>query len=275
MSNLVKQYCVYTSNSNTRIINSNQRVEEKLRKIEETRRRQEMAEHMEGDAENAASGEFVEGLNANYVEEIPEVSPDEVISEAKDEAERIINEAKQKADSIMEDAIRQADELIENKKKQGYEDGFAKGQEELIQIREEVNANALAMEQKLEQEYKDKFDTMESDLIEAIIQVFNKVFDIQFDDKKEIMLHLVKNTLKNVEVGRVFRIHVSDNNYKFMETHLYDIRQRIGNDVEVEIVNDANLGAEDCQIETSFGVFDCGIDMELNNLVKDIRSLCS
>ena len=27
--------------------------------------------------------------------------------------------------------------------------------------------------------------------------------------------------------------------------------------------------------ETSFGVFDCGIDMELNNLVKDIRSLCS
>lgn len=49
----------------------------------------------------------------------------------------------------------------------------------------------------------------------------------------------------------------------------------IGNDIDIEVVNDANLDTSGCFIETSFGVFDCGIDMELNNLVKDIRSLCS
>ena len=43
----------------------------------------------------------------------------------------------------------------------------------------------------------------------------------------------------------------------------------------IEVVNVANLEASDCQIETSFGVFDCGIDMELNNLVNDIKALCS
>lgn len=47
------------------------------------------------------------------------------------------------------------------------------------------------------------------------------------------------------------------------------------NDIDIEVVNDANLDTSGCFIETSFGVFDCGIDMELNNLVKDIRSLCS
>ena len=31
----------------------------------------------------------------------------------------------------------------------------------------------------------------------------------------------------------------------------------------------------DCQIETNFGIFDCGIDMELANLEKAIRSLCN
>jgi flagellar biosynthesis/type III secretory pathway protein FliH len=30
-----------------------------------------------------------------------------------------------------------------------------------------------------------------------------------------------------------------------------------------------------CRIETEFGVFDCGLDTELKNLYKDIRSLCS
>jgi flagellar biosynthesis/type III secretory pathway protein FliH len=28
-----------------------------------------------------------------------------------------------------------------------------------------------------------------------------------------------------------------------------------------------------CQIETPFGVFDCGVDTELASLLKDIRSL--
>ena len=59
-----------------------------------------------------------------------------------------------------------------------------------------------------------------------------------------------------------------------MESRLEDIRERIGNDVEVEIINDAKLGAGDCQLETNFGIFDCSVDMELNNLIKDIRSLC-
>ena len=48
-----------------------------------------------------------------------------------------------------------------------------------------------------------------------------------------------------------------------------------GNDVDIEVVNDMTLGAEDCIIETESGVFNCGIDMELSNLEKDIRSLCS
>ena len=89
------------------------------------------------------------------------------------------------------------------------------------------------------------------------------------------MFHLVENTMSNIEVGKEFRIHVAHSNYKFMMSHLAEIQERIGNDIDIEVVNDANLDTSGCFIETSFGVFDCGIDMELNNLVKDIRSLCS
>ena len=81
-----------------------------------------------------------------------------------------------------------------------------------------------------------------------------------------------------IEVGKEFRIHVAYSNYKFMMSHLdEDSGKRIGNDIDIEVVNDANLGHERLlPLRQAFGVFDCGIDMELNNnLVKDIRLLCS
>ena len=145
----------------------------------------------------------------------------------------------------------------------------------VIEQKADIERELAEKKASLEDEYTKYSDELESDLVEAIIRVFDKVFHIQFGKSKEILLHLVKNTISKVEVGREFRIHVAHTNYKFMLSHLDEIKERIGNDIDIEVVNDANLEASDCQIETSFGVFDCGIDMELNNLVNDIKALCS
>ena len=74
--------------------------------------------------------------------------------------------------------------------------------------------------------------------------------------------------------GKNFVIRVSDSNYKFIESHVADIKEKIGNDVTIDVVNDRNLEENDCMIETATGVYNCGIDMVLSNLEKDIRSLC-
>ena len=60
-----------------------------------------------------------------------------------------------------------------------------------------------------------------------------------------------------------------DENYKNMLNVIAEKESELQ-----EIINDAKLGAGDCQLETNFGIFDCSVDMELNNLIKDIRSLC-
>ena len=267
MSNLVKQYYVVNSSKETRVINSNEKVEQRLRELREQQQREQYPEDyfQEG---------FTEGLKVDVVEVEPEVTPEEILEEAKKQAEQIIQEAQEKADALMDDAVNQADALFEEKKKLGYDTGLQTGEEECARRREQLEAELSTQKERLQREYEEKFETMESELIDVITTVFNKVFHIQFEDKREILLHLVKNTLKNIEVGKMFRIHVSESNCRFMESRLEDIRERIGSDVEVEIINDAKLGAADCQIETSFGIFDCSVDMELNNLIKDIRSLC-
>lgn len=220
--------------------------------------------------------EFSEGLNADVIaEQNADIEKEKLLENARLEADKIINDAKAEADRLMDEAKQRAQILYADNKSKGYADGLEEQQNEFEQKKADVEKALAEKKASLEDEYNKYSDELESDLVEAIIKVFDKVFHIQFGKSKEILLHLVKNTISKVEVGREFRIHVAHTNYKFMLSHLDEIKERIGNDIDIEVVNDANLEASDCQIETSFGVFDCGIDMELNNLVNDIKALCS
>ena len=83
-----------------------------------------------------------------------------------------------------------------------------------------------------------------------------------------------KDTLLGIDSCKEFIIRVAECNYKFIESHVADIKEKIGNDASIDIVNDMKLEENDCIIETATGVYNCGIDMVLSNLEKDIKSLC-
>ncbi len=287
MSNLVKQYYVVEPEAKTRIINNNKLIDEKLKEYENKSEFKRLdvdlqpidAEEecfQEDDNETTEDNEFVDGIEASVVETVDKDSMvEDIIKKANERAESIVEVANKNAEVIIQKANEQAELIYEEKRKEGYEDGAFEKNQEIEHLRSELEEEFAKRKAELESDFEDYTSRLEVDLIDALTQVFDKVFHIQFDDKKEMLLHLVKNTISKIEVGREFRIHVSQSNYKFILAHIDEIRERIGNDVEIEIVNDANLESSDCQIETSFGVFDCGIDMELNNLIKDIKSLCS
>lgn len=285
MSNILKQYRVAAEDKNVRVINSNSMIKQIF--ADSVSRTADNYAGMTSDLQgspggtesitsDAQEGDFNEGINAAVVSEIDVSAEKERLLEgAKLEADSIVKEAKAEASRLLDEAKQRARILYADNKSKGYEDGLAECQrvfdEKEISLRQELSDKESSLKSKYDAYSKE----LESDLIDAIIQVFNKVFKIQFDDKKDILFHLVENTMSNIEVGKEFRIHVAHSNYKFMMSHLAEIQERIGNDIDIEVVNDANLDTSGCFIETSFGVFDCGIDMELNNLVKDIRSLCS
>ena len=60
-----------------------------------------------------------------------------------------------------------------------------------------------------------------------------------------------------------------------LENHKEDILERVGHGIELEFIGDSAMNGNDCMIETDSGVFDCGLDTQLENLIKDIRSLSS
>ena len=218
--------------------------------------------------------EFFEGLEAEEVFLEPQPTPEEILEEARMQAEHIVAEAQAEALAIDREAKRQAEMLFERTKLEGYKEGASKLQDELMARSAEYEQKYKEKEQALWEEYEGKLDTLEADMVDIMIRVFNKVFHIQFDNKRQILLHLIKDTLLGIDAGKNFMIRVSETNYKYVESHVADIKEKIGNDVTIDVVNDMTMGEESCIIETATGVYDCGIDMIMTNLEKDIRSLC-
>lgn len=273
-SNLLKQQFIYNEQSVTRIINSNHRMEEKMRELA---RVYEIAD--KNSATVAPDATFVEGILASDAEEMipeaPKVDLDALLAEAQAEANRIVEEARNSASLIISEANDKAAVLFEEQKQAGYMEGVALVEQECNQRKEQLDEQYRARQEELEQNYIQKLDEMECDIVDAIIQVFNHVFHIQFEDKKDILLHLIQDTLQNIEAGKHFRIMVSEENWQYVDEHLEELRAELGSNVTLEVARDMKLSKSDCRIETEFGVYDCGIDLELDGLYRDIRSLCS
>lgn len=274
LSNLLKQQYVTHLGNETRVINGDERF------IQAGYGRGSGSNSSVPSSEEILDG-FLVGLDAETVEVEPEVTAEEILKQAQNEADGILVFARIESEKLMDEAKKQAELLFEQKKQQGYQEGVSRLQDEILERRAKLEEEFRQKEADLEQtaqmlqtEYEEKLDSLEEDMVDVMIQVFHKVFNVQFDNKKQILLHLIKDTLLEIDAGKNFVIRVADSNYKFIESHVADIKEKIGNDVTIDVVNDRTLEESDCMIETATGVYNCGIDMVLSNLEKDIRSLC-
>ena len=261
MPNLYKQYFVHNEPDKTRVINSDDIVEKRLEKMAELKRREQKTTD-----ENGFSAGIV-GPDTDYVEEIDHVG------EAKKEAEKILAEAHAQAETILNQADQEAENIRENAKNTGYQEGRQCLESELATQREELQNEYQSKQETLQNEFREKQQNMEKDLVDVILEVFNKVFHIQFDDKTEILLSLVSDAIMGIEGSKDFRIRVAEVNSEFMENHRHELEERVGEDISLEMIADPMLEENQCMIETDSGIFNCSLGVQLENLIKDLKSL--
>ena len=114
---------------------------------------------------------------------------------------------------------------------------------------------------------------MEPQLVSVVADIFEKVFLIQFAEKKEILLNLVRNAVNQIENSKEFLIKVPKENLQFIMDHKEELQESVGQYVSIEIISDNDLTDNQCIIHTDSGVFDCSLDIQLDNLVRDLKSL--
>ena len=255
MSNLYKQWGVAPKQEGARIINSNAIVAQKI---------EEMAKKMREQAgtEVDFTDGFSQGLGAENVEAILEEPQADPIEEAKEEADAILNDAQTRKAELLEQAK-------EEGRTRGYDEGKAKADAE----EQEMQRHLQQLEESLNTDYRNKLQHMEQQVVEVVVHVFEKVFHIQFDDKTEILLSLVSDAIMGIEGSKDFRIRVAEVNFEFMENHRHELEERVGEDISLEMIADPMLEENQCMIETDSGIFNCSLGVQLENLIKDLKSL--
>lgn len=267
LSNLLKSRNIKCDNNEKKVIDYNDIITEKIaqiqKKIEEEHQKEEINDG------------FVEGIDAESVEKL--LSEDSnVIREnnsANEKAEEIIALAKNDAQAILDKAKDECESLkhaaMESGRNEGYQEGKVQAAKEVEFQRQELENE----KKRLEEEYEKKVKQIEPELVDVILNVFEKVTHVLAEDKKELVLQLVEDVLAKNEFSTDLLIRVSSADYKFVMDNRDKINSAVRGKVQVEITEDPTFKKGQCMIESDSGIYDCSLDIQLENLVDDIKIL--
>lgn len=287
MSNLLKGFSVAVDNEDKRIIDYNAIISEKLVQI-----RSSMNE-----AEFSGDG-FSAGLNPVQVSEVLEegnniVGGNEselsetlaekeniarkeiIVAEAQAEADEIVNRANDDARAIIAEAQAEAERIRAEAREVGFTEGTVTANKVAEDSLKKAKEDLEAQKKQIISEYRKKEEEMEPALVDTILKIFAEITHAISVDKRDMILTLVNNVMAGVELSRNFVIRVCNEDAQFLRENKDKIIGAVRKDIHIEIVADSSMRKNECLIDTDTGVYDCGLDIQLENLINDIRILSS
>ncbi len=287
-SGVLKSNWVYVNPAETRVIDTNAMVENKLKELsqkltEQTRTDDEFTDgFMQGiDARQAAEliGEDDQIIGGQPAAEPQAPTPEELMKQAAEEIENM----KQQAIAEIENARKQA---VEEGKKQGYQEGLEQGKKEGFDQGHQDGLNSVEDQRtqlqeeyenktaQLEEQYQAKVKELEPKFIDALTGIYEHIFQISLKNSRELVVHLISNTMRNIEGNSGYLIHVSKDDYPFVSMQKKDLVKGTSIDPNtMDIIEDATLDRNECMIETGNGVFDCSLGTQLEALNEELRLL--
>ena len=283
-SNLLKSYYVSRDMEGARVINSNEIVEQKLERIRMVLSQVDLDEFqavdfVEGsrlldplDALTADSTEegFVGGLSDNVIkaQPVPEAvyegpTPEELVAAAHEEIEAMRAQA-------MAELNEEQQRVLNSAREEGYAAGKAQGMQECEALKEDIERERMQMQALYEQQ----IDELEPRFIETLTGIYEKVFEVGLDNQKEIVVTLLRNTMKKLDGCKNFLVHVSTADYSYVKEHKEELLSDSTQEgTVVDIIEDSLLYEGECTIETVNGIYDCGLGTQLSELRKKLTLL--
>lgn len=280
LSNLYKAHVnVNRGEAYTRVIDYNELLEQKLsaltfeRQAQLQRQRAEERKQQSGDGgQEDGEKDFSEGLLGVSVEVTPELEID-YVERAKEEADQIVAKATADAETILKKAVQEAESLKETARKQAQDQGYAEGMERAKAQEDQMRAELMQQQEQQEQAYAERLHTMEPELMDVVIHVFDQVLHTELADHREVLLHLIRRTVQNIKNSREYRIFVSADDYESVSGRKQEIIEKIGGEVTLDVIMDESMQPGECTIDTDEGIFECGMNIQLANLTKDLQAL--
>ena len=288
-SNLFKSYYLNRNTDNARIINSNEMIAQKLQRIQMVMPEVNLgnggfepvnlfgeanvmdpadilsADFAQEDGANVSSvmkaSDFVKEVSPEPVYDGP--TPEELIEQAKEEIEKMRADAMSEMDSIRVNTINSA-------RAQGYEEGRKQAMQEMEAARHELEMERMH----LQAHYEQQIDELEPLFIQTLTGIYEKVFEVGLDNQQEIIVNLLRNTMKKLDGCKNFLVHVSAADYQYVKEHKEELLSDSTQEgTVIDIVEDSMIRENECTIETINGIYDCGIGTQMKELRKKLTLL--
>ena len=282
-SNLLKQYYVSVDFEKTRVIDSNDLVQKKIAELN-----RKMQQSVKDRGLDEFEAEFTDGIEAIRVAELLDDNGDMqngamnnapvYEGPSEDEIQQMIEERLQEADRQAQEIINAAQREADGIRKQAHSEGMRKGYDEgnikaqaECQLKEE---ELLKKEQLLERQYEAKIGQLEPMFIDTITDIYEQIFHIDLSNYHEILVYLIESIMRKSDEDSQFMVHVSPKDYEKVHEKKAELLAGVTREnVKLEIVEDMTVAERQCLIETENGVFDCGIDTQLEELKKRFKLL--
>ena len=185
----------------------------------------------------------------------------------------MVRQAREEASGIIAEARAQAEQekasIMESARKQGYDEGMAKAQAKERALEQEYQRRT----QELEDFYAHQVEILEPQFIDAITDIYEHIFRVDFASYRGVLVHLISETIYKTEGGRNFLVHVSREDYAYVSEQKGQLVANLGDSRKVDMIEDSLLSAGQCLIETENGIFDCGLGTQLEELKKKLMLL--
>ena len=270
LSNIIKSEFVYVNGEDKKIIDSNGK-SENIRMIHFNRQLAKISHEDEiAVTDETGAGTFTEGLKATVISEILSEEDEKL---QQQQGALIISEAHMQAAQILKnaeiDAKIKVDLLLKETGMKGYEDGLQRGIAQVEREKKELEE----LTQKQNKDYLEQIETLEPQFGQIVSILIKKLTGIIVEDKKEVILYLIHNAMINADNSKNYMIKVSKVDYDFVLSKKEELFDLVSGEITIDVTVDKDLDKNQCLIVTDTRIIDCSLDVQLSNLIQDIKLL--
>jgi len=193
---------------------------------------------------------------------------DSILEAADQDYEEKMQMAQNSSDSIISNAYDQAKGIMEQARAEGYQDGYSRGIDDSQEIAKQIVDEALVIKQEWSDERVRVLESAEVEMVHLVIEAIEKVLDYKVETDQTLIESLIRQGISRVTKSHLVSIRVSNEDYN----HALSIKPMIiatSDKIEdIEIKRDPTLPMGSCIIDTESGSIDSSIQVQVEQIKK-------
>lgn len=215
-----------------------------------------------------------------------ELSPGEILEQAREEAERILTEARRQAESLLQDAERKAREMVsdaenrvgqvtEEARSQGYQIGFSEGEAAGLDLYRQMIDRALETIRQIEAERQNYLRQSEQQLLELSCAIARRIVGQELKVDSAWTATTVKTALAELVDRSRVEVYANPEDIPELLQAKDELLSRYAEKIELQFVADSTVERGGCVLRTPQGAVDARIETQLSEVKRALLEAAS